>query len=120
MITDEEMNVIRKVAAILLVAGVAMVGRAMAHEGHEHKIMGKVVAIDEKTIAVEGLDGKKVSGALSASTKYMRDKLAVARTDIKVGERVVIVVVEEKQVQNVKQVLLGTATTEEHKGEHKH
>ena len=91
-------------------------GLGLAHEGHEHKIMGKVVTIDEKKIEVESTDGKKVSGALSADTKYLRDKTPAARADVKVGERVVIVVVEDKdKVQNVKQVLLGTAAAAEHK-----
>ncbi len=103
----------RKLFGVMTVAGIALAlvaGPALAHEGHEHKIMGKVVAIDDKTIEVEATDGKKVAGVLSAGTKYMRDKTAAVRTDVKVGERVVIVVVEEKGSQNVKQVLLGTGT----------
>ena len=105
----------RKLVVMTLMAVVALAGRVLAHEGHEHKVMGKVVAIDEKTITVEGLDAKKVTAMLGAETKYVRDKATVARTDVKVGERVVIVVVEEKKVQNVKQVLLGTAAADEHK-----
>jgi hypothetical protein len=103
----------RKPFAALAAAGMALllgVAPALAHEGHEHKIMGKVVSIDDKTIEVESTDGKKVAGVLSAGTKYLRDKTAAARTDVKVGERVVIVVVEEKGSQNVKQVLLGSGT----------
>jgi hypothetical protein len=103
----------RKLFGALTVAGMALLplaGPALAHEGHEHKIMGKVVAIDDKTIEVESTDGKKVAGVLSAGTKYLRDKTAAARADVKVGERVVIVVVEEKGSQNVKQVLLGAGT----------
>jgi hypothetical protein len=108
--------------ATTLLALLAFTVQVRAHEGHEHKFMGKVVVIDDKTIAVEGLDGKKVTGMLGAETKYLRDKAAVARTDVKVGERVVIVIVEgEKKAQNVKQVLLGTAAAEEHKeAPHKH
>jgi len=53
---------------------------------------------------------------LSPDTKYLRDKAVAARTDVKVGARVVIVVVEDKdKVQNVKQVLLGAAAPTEHK-----
>ncbi len=111
----------RKLIAITLMTLVALAGLVLAHEGHEHKVMGKVVAIDEKTITVEGLDAKKVTAMLGSETKYVRDKAPVARTDVKVGERVVVVIVEEKKAQNVKQVLLGTAAAEEHKGtEHKH
>jgi hypothetical protein len=102
--------------AIAVAALVAASGLVSAHEGHEHKIMGKVVTIDDKKIEVESTDGKKVSGVLSADTKYLRDKTPSARADVKVGERVVIVVVEDKdKVQNVKQVLLGTAPAADHK-----
>ncbi len=101
------------VAVGVAVAGLlALAGRGLAHEGHEHKVMGKVVSIEEKRIEVETTDGKKVTGVLSADTKYLRDKAVAARSDVKVGERVVIVVVEDKgKVQNVKQVLLGAAAS---------
>ena len=106
----------RRLVAMTLVAAFAIAGRVLAHEGHEHKVMGKVVAIDEKTITVEALDAKKLTGVLSAETKYIRDKTFVARTDVKLGERVVVVVVEgEKEAQNVKQVLLGAGNTQEFK-----
>jgi len=97
-----------------LAAAVGGAGLAAAHEGHEHKIMGKVLAVDEKQIEVETTDGKKVTGLLSEGTKYLRGKAPATRTDVKVGERVVIVVVEEQKKQNVKQVLLGAAAPEAH------
>jgi hypothetical protein len=56
----------------------ALTGQAFAHEGHEHKIMGRVVAIDEK-IEVEALTARRVTGVLSAETKYLRDKSAAGR-----------------------------------------
>ncbi len=111
----------RKLFAVALAMALAFVaGRVLAHEGHEHKIMGKVVAVDDKKIEVESTDGKKVVGVLSTETKYLREKTAAARADVKVGERVVIVVVEEKGVQNVKQVLLGTAAGTPASADHKH
>lgn len=107
----------RRMRRTSVAIGVAVVGlfvssgRGLAHEGHEHKVMGKVVTIDEKKIEVESTDCRTVTGVLSPDTKYLRDKAAAARTDVKVGERVVIVVVEDKdKAQNVKQVLLGAAT----------
>ena len=67
--------------------------------------MGKVAAVSAQQIEVETADGKKVTAALTAETKYSRDKAAAAQTrNVKVGERVVIVVAEEKGVQKVKQV----------------
>ena len=103
--------------SVALLGAVAVAGLALAHEGHEHKVMGKVLAIDDKRIEVEATGGKKVSGVLGADTKYLRDKATVMRTDVKVGERVVIVVIEDKdKVQNVKQVLLGSAGSAAHAG----
>jgi hypothetical protein len=86
---------------------VAAAGAARAHEGHEHKLMGKVVSVQAERIEVETRDGKKVTGVLGPETRYLRGKTAAALADVKVGERVVIVVVEEKKVQKVKQVLLA-------------
>ena len=95
-----------------LAAAFVLGGTATAHEGHEHKVMGKVVSVSESKIEVETTDGKKVEAVLLATTKYLRDKAVAARADVKVGERVVIVTVEEKGQKNVKQVLLGAAAAE--------
>src|SRR5262245_46263454 len=98
--------------ALLLSGLLALASAAPAHEGHEHKVMGKVAAVGEKAIEVEATDGKRVTGTLNTDTRYLRDKTPVTRADVKVGERVVIVVVEDAQkVQNVKEVLLGAAST---------
>ena len=110
----------RKLVAMTLMAVVALAGQVLAHEGHEHKVMGKVVTIDEKTITVEGTDAKKVTGMLGAETKYVRDKAPVTRTDVKVGERVVVVIVEEHEMQMVKQVLLGATAADDKGAAHKH
>lgn len=104
-----------KITAALIVAFAAVAGIARAHEGHDHKVMGKVSAVGAQQIEVETADGKKVTAALTAETKYSRDKTAVVQADVKVGERVVVVVVEEKGVQRAKQVLLGTAREEKPK-----
>lgn len=105
----------RALVAMMLLGVVGLAGRAPAHEGHQHKVMGKVVTIDEKSITVEALDAKKVTGMLGADTKYMRDKTAVTHADVKIGERVVVVIVEEHESATVKQVLLGTGASPESK-----
>jgi hypothetical protein len=104
-----------KITAVSIAAFLAVAGVARAHEGHDHKVMGKVAAVSASQIQVETADGKKVTAALTAETKYSRDKAAAAQADVKVGERVVIVVVEEKGVQRAKQVLLGAAPAEKPK-----
>jgi hypothetical protein len=103
-----------RITAALMAASVAVAGIARAHEGHDHKVMGKVAAVSAQQIEVETADGKKVAAALTAETKYTRDKAVVTHADVKV----VIVVVEEKGVQKVKQVLLGAAREEKPKHAH--
>jgi hypothetical protein len=104
-----------RITAAVFAASLAVAGSARAHEGHDHKVMGKVAAVSAQQIEVETADGKKVAAALTPETKYSRDKTAATHADVKVGERVVIVVVEEKGVQRVKQVLLGAAPQEKPK-----
>jgi len=102
------MTMRRRMVALLLAASWGFGGLAMAHEGHEHKIMGQVVAVDEKHIEVQSTDGKKVSGLLGPKTVYKKGQATAGPSDVKVGQRVVLMVVEEKGEQNVTQVLLGT------------
>jgi len=109
-----------RIVGTALAAALALGGVASGHEGHEHKVMGKVLAVSEGKIEVEATDGKKVEGVLLATTKYLRGKATAARADIKVGERVVIVTVQEKGQNNVKQVLLGEGEGDPAKHDEKH
>lgn len=101
----------QRVLTFGLAAMVALGIPVLAHEGHEHKYMGKVVSVDAQGIEVESKDGTKVAALLTPETKYLRGKAAAAFADVKVGARVVIAVVEqkvgEKPVKKVTQVLLG-------------
>ena len=92
-----------------LVGILVSAGLAIAHEGHEHKAMGTVAAVDTKRIEVADKDGKKASFRLTPETKYMHGTMAAEASHVTVGQRVVVVYVEnEKDKTNVaKQVLLG-------------
>ena len=99
------------VVALLLAGAVAVPAYVRAHEGHEHKAMGKVAVLDAAHIEVEGQDGKKTSVQLTPATKYMKDKTAATAADVKVGQRVVVVYVEDEKakVLTATQVLLGVS-----------
>lgn len=101
----------RKRLSAVLVGFMASAGLAAAHEGHEHKAMGTVAALDATHIEVADRDGKKTSVRLTAGTTYMNGTMAVAAKDVKLGQRVVVVyVLDEKEKANIaKQVLLGVA-----------
>ena len=102
-----------RVIAVLLAGAVAVPAFVRAHEGHEHKAMGKVVVLDATHIEVEDPDGKKTSVQLTPDTKYMKDKTVVTAADVKVGQRVVVVYVEDEKAKalTAKQVLLGVTDT---------
>jgi hypothetical protein len=92
-----------------LVGILVSAGLAIAHEGHEHKAMGTVAAVDAKHIEVADKDGKKTSFQLTPETKYLHGTMAAEASHVTVGQRVVVVYVEnEKDKTSVaKQVMLG-------------
>ena len=98
-----------RVVAVVLASAVVLPAFVRAHEGHEHKAMGKVAMLDAAHIEVEGPDGKKMSVQLTPETKYMKDKTVVTAADVKVGQRVVVVYIEDEKAKalTAKQVLLG-------------
>jgi len=62
-------------AAVLSVAALlGAPGPLVAHEGHVHKVMGTVVAIEASRIEVDTQDAKKQSYALTKETVYRRGK----------------------------------------------
>ena len=97
----------KDILAAALVAAFGIAGLATAHENHGHKVMGKVVAVDDKRIELEGKDGKKVTGLLGPKTMFMNGKVMAKLADVKVGQRVVVTIVQEKEKMNVTEILLG-------------
>jgi len=98
----------RKLSAVL--ATVAMLAGArvvVAHEGHAHKVMGTVAALDAARIEVATKEGKKESFVLTKDTKYLKGKQVAAASDVEVGARVVLSVVEKDGKKSVTEVLLG-------------
>jgi hypothetical protein len=86
-------------------------GLVTAHEGHDHKVMGTVAAVDTKHIEVAEKDGKKTSILLTPETTYQHGTMAADASHVAVGQRVVVVyVMNDKDKTNVaKQVLIGVA-----------
>ncbi len=97
---------IRILAAAVL--GVALVaGAAAAHEGHDHKVMGTVAAVDAKHIEVTGIHGHKTSIELTPETKYLHGEMAAQLSSVSVGQRVVVVFRQHEKANLAKEVRLG-------------
>jgi hypothetical protein len=87
----------RLLATSLALAVLALGSSAqlLAHEGHEHKVMGTVTMAAVDHVMLKDKDGKDVMVKVTKDTK-VKAKPAVKVEDIKVGSRVVITAVEEK------------------------
>lgn len=78
--------------AVLLVAGG---NRLLAHDGHDHKVMGTVTMAAADHVMVKDKDGKEVTVQVTKATK-VKSKPAMKVEQIKVGTRVVITASMEK------------------------
>lgn len=104
----------RKAAVVLsLLLGLGAPAWLAAHEGHAHKVMGVVTAIDATHVEVDTKDGKKDSVLLSKDTKFMKGKRPATAADVKVGHRVVLTVAEAEGKRTAREVTLGSGTKEE-------
>lgn len=95
-------------AALLVLLAVVPAPLAFAHEGHAHKIMGTVSVIHENHLEVTAVKDSKVSTVvLNEKTKILRGKTVLQPEDIKIGDRVVVTAVQEKDDKG-KEMLIAT------------
>lgn len=87
--------------------------QAVAHEGHEHKVLGTVTMAASDHVMVKDKDKKDVTVYLNRETKVLRDKKPMKIEDIRSGLRVVItaITVKENNVEKMvaKLIELGPA-----------
>ena len=87
----------KKLFATVLALAVLTLGsgmRVLAHEGHEHKVMGTVTMAAADHVMLKDKDGKDVMVKVNKDTK-VKAKPAVKVEEIKVGTRIVVTAVEE-------------------------
>jgi hypothetical protein len=90
---------------LLLVLCVALVATpAIAHPGHEHKIMGTITAIAGDVVTVKTTKGEERSVEITAKTTILRGKQAGARADLVVGLRVIANVADGPEPLKAKSV----------------
>ncbi|HEU4689395.1 MAG TPA: hypothetical protein VFS23_13565 [Vicinamibacterales bacterium] len=91
--------------AMMLGGGV----RVLAHEGHEHKVLGTVTMAMADHIMLKDKDGKDVTIKVTKDTK-VKAKPALKVEDIKAGTRVVVTAVEQKdKSMTAKSIEVGAA-----------
>ena len=89
------------IAALCLLVSTA----ALAHNGEEH-VTGTVSKISDTAVTVKTVAGKSVDVAFDAKTTFTRADKPVQKTELKVGDRVVIHAAEvnEKLIAHTVQV----------------
>ena len=94
-ITSQEKNEkcrarIRRVPTrVLLIALAILPAIALAHGGLEH-VRGTVAKVSDQSVTVTTTAGKTVEVLLDAQTTYARADQPIQKSDLKVGDRVVI------------------------------
>ena len=88
----------KRISPILLAIAVLALGvnaRLVAHEGHEHKVMGTVTMAAADRVMLKDKAGKEVTVKVTkATTVKAKSKMKVE--EIKAGTRVVVTAVEGK------------------------
>ena len=100
---------------VILAVCFAFVGTALAHNGMEH-VMGTVNSVNATNITVKAADGKIQSVALTATTKYSRNKHPVTLQEIKVGDRIVIHATKKDNMLTAVEVEVGASMSGDMKG----
>lgn len=63
---------------------------ALAHEGHDHKLMGTIVSVTDKKIVIKTAEGAEKTAEITALTTLHKGKAKGAQADLKAGLRVVL------------------------------
>jgi hypothetical protein len=96
--------------AILAIVSLALLPTiATAHGGEEH-VTGTVTKISDTSVTVKTTAGKTVEVGFDAKTTYTRAKQPIQKTDVKVGDRVVIHAMEMNEKLVAHTVEIGVAT----------
>ena len=103
----------KRLPTLLLAFSVMTLGvsaRLLAHEGHEHKVMGTVTMAAVDHVMLKDKDGKDVMVKVTSDTK-VKAKPALKVQEIKPGTRVVISAIEEKdKSMTAKTIEVGAAS----------
>ncbi len=80
-----------------------------AHAGHVHKVMGTVMARDEKHVEVKTPSGEVLSIAVTDKTTVSRAKKKAALTEVQTGRRVVVDIGDGEDPLIAREIQVGEA-----------
>jgi len=97
------------IAIVVLGAALLAPRLSLAHEGHDHTVMGTISSIDGTNLMVKTADGKMTMVMMDAKTKITQGKTKLDVKALKVGDRVVAAGPEEKGMISAETVKVGAA-----------
>ena len=96
-------------AAVLL--ALFLPSAALAHPGHDHKLMGTISAIDGNKVVVKTTDGKDMTFQVIPTTSFKKGKQKGIQSDLKVGLRVVVNIGDGVEPLKAKEVQYAAPAT---------
>ena len=85
------------VSGVLVVVFAFMIAPSvLAHEGHLHRLMGTVASVQGERLQVKATTGETSEVVVNDKTKILRGATAQKPSDIKPGERIVVMLTETK------------------------
>jgi hypothetical protein len=94
---------------IVLLAALCLAPAILLPHGSGKHIRGFVEKVSSESITVKTTAGKIVEAAVGTNTTYTRSDLPIQKTDIKVGDRIVIHAAEVRGKLVADSVQIGTA-----------
>ena len=80
-----------------------------AHAGHVHKIMGTVMALDDRHVEVKTPSGEVLSIAVNDKTSVVRAKRKITFSEVQTGRRVVVDIGDGEDPLIAREIELGAA-----------
>ena len=96
---------------LLLAAALFAPSVAMAHPGHDHKLMGTITSIDKDKVVVKTTEGKDMTFEITPLTTFKRGKAKGVAADLKAGMRVVVNIGDGVEPLKAKEVQYSAAST---------
>ena len=96
---------------VLLLAAMALGTSAMAlaHPGHDHKLLGTVTMAAPDHLMLRDRDGKDHTVKVTTATKILKEKRRATMTDVQAGMRVVVTAATENDQLVAKLIEVGPA-----------
>lgn len=96
---------------LILAAALLAPAAAIAHPGHDHKLMGTIASIDKNKVVVKTTEGKDMAFEITPLTTFKRGRDKGAAADLKAGMRVVVNIGDGVQPLKAKEVQYSAAST---------